>query len=385
MAGKAHRPYRLLLVTNRLLMGGAERMLVTLAESLDPQRVRPVVACYKEPGPLAAHLEGIGVPVHAHLLRHKMDVVVIERLCRLIRSERIDVVCPVGSGGDRMFWSTLAARRAGVPVIVWSHEHPTPGHSGFERANRALYRWVDRFVALGRRHREALARLEHVPLGRIAVVRNGIDASAFNRPDLRAEARARLDLHDDQVVAVGIIANLRPAKRHDVFIDAAARVAPDHPQARFYIIGDGPERDAVEHAARASGVSSEQLRLMGERHDVPVLLQGLDIVCLCSAWQECLSVVMLEAMAAERAFVAPHIGSLDEALIDGKTGRVVRQGDPACLASVLTELIDDGAQRARLGEQARTLVFDQFTAAHMARCFERVVASVVLARRSRRP
>ncbi len=370
------QPCRLLLVTNRLVTGGAERMLITLAEALDRRRVQPVVACLKEPGPLANRLEEAGVPVHADLLRHKMDVFVIDRLCRLFRSERIDVVCPVGSGGDRMFWSTLAARKVGLPVAVWSHVYPSRGRLGFERANQALYRWVDRYIALGERHREALGRFENIPAGRISVVRNGIDADAFDRPDLRDEARRRLELPDDNALAVGIVANLRPEKRHDVFIEAAGRLARQHPQAVFFIIGDGPERDAVARVAEASGLPPERLRLMGERRDVAVLLHGLDIVCLCSQWQECLSVVMLEAMAAGRAFVGPQIGSMDEALIEGVTGRIVRKGDPESLTRVIGELIDDPQQRARLGQRARDLVRDQLGATHMARGFEDIVMSM---------
>jgi glycosyltransferase involved in cell wall biosynthesis len=361
---------RLLLVTNRLATGGAESMLITLAQSLNRERLVPVVACLKEPGPLAAGLEARGVSVHAHLLRHKADVLAIGRMASLIRRERIDAVCAVGSGGDRMFWSILAARDTGCASVVWSHIHPSPGHHGFERPNRVLYRWVDRFVALGRRHRLALIRDEHLPAGRVVVIRNGIEVEPFDRSDLREEARRRLGLSGPGQVAVGIVANLRPDKRHDVFIEAGRRIAARYPQAIFYIIGSGPAEPAVRGCAATSGLDSRRLRLLGERHDVATLMQGLDIVCLCSEWQECLSVVMLEAMAAGRAFIGPKMGSLDEALIDGRTGRVTRPADPESLAAVLAELIADPDRRDALGRAAREKVMAEFRARHMATAFE---------------
>ena len=363
-------------MTNRLVTGGAERMLITLARSLDRRQVTPVVACLKEPGELAPELQEAGVVVHADLLRHRADVFAIDRLVRLFRQERIDVVCAVGSGGDRMFWSVLAARQAGSACIVWSHVYPTRAHPGFERANRALYRSVDRFVALGARHRQALVWLENVPAGRVDVIRNGIDVDAYDRPDLRDEARRRLGLDDDEAVAVAILANLRPEKRHDVFIKAARRLAHRYPQAVFYVIGTGPEEASVLEWAARSGIPSRQLRLLGQRDDVQVLMQGLDIVCLCSEWQECLSIVMLEAMAAGRAFVGPAIGSLDEALVDGQTGRLVRPADPDSLERVLAELIADPAQRSALGQRARAKVLAEFRTEHMARAFEGLVASL---------
>lgn len=384
MDSASTRPSRLLLVTNRLVMGGAERMLIALARSLDRRRVVPVVACFREAGPLAEHIEQADITVHAELLRHKADVGVIERLIRLFRQERIDVVCAVGSGGDRMFWSTLAARKAGRACVVWSHVYPTRGHRGFERANRALYRCVDRFVALGERHRRVLSRLENVPAGRIEVIRNGIEVEAFDRPDLRPEARRRLGMPNDETVAVGIVANLRPEKRHDVFIEAAGRLVgrrtrpADQPGTKpvFYVIGAGPHETLVRQWAEKSGLPSDRLVLMGERHDVDVLMQGLDIVCLCSEWQECLSIVMLEAMAAGRAFVGPKLGSLDEALIDGVTGRFVRPGDTESLTQVLSELIRDPAQRAALGRGGREKVIAEFRTEHMAQGFERLTQSL---------
>lgn len=374
-------------MTNRLVTGGAERMLVALARAMDADRVTPVVACLKEAGPLASHLTDVGVRVHADLLRHKADVFVIDRLTRLFRQERIDAVCAVGSGGDRMFWSTLAAHQTGRACIVWSHVHPCPGHLAFERANRALYRSVDRFVALGERHRRALIRLENVPAGRTVVIRNGIDAAAFDRPDLRAEGRRRLGVPGDETVAIGIVANLRPEKRHDAFIEAARRLSGRYPQAVFHVIGGGPEEPTVRELADRSGLDGSRLRLHGERRDVDVVLQGLDIVCLCSEWQECLSIVMLEAMAAGKAFVGPALGSMDEVLVEGRTGRFVRPGDPASLTQVLGELIDDPEQRRGLGERARRKVQTEFRVEQMARGFEDLTLSLRRRRRGqhRRP
>ncbi len=125
------RPSRLLLVTNTLVTGGAEHMLVSLARAFRPKRVAASVACLKEAGPLASSLTECGIAVHENLLRHKADVFVVDRLRGIFDRDRIDVVCAVGSGGDRMFWSALAARRAGRSCMVWSHMHPTPRHPDF--------------------------------------------------------------------------------------------------------------------------------------------------------------------------------------------------------------------------------------------------------------
>ena len=403
-------PVNLLLVTNTLAPGGAEAMLVRLARSLDRSRVRPVVACLKEPGALAAELQADGLEVHANLLAHKLDWRVIGRLGELAGPRGCLVA--VGSGGDRMFWSALAGRRYRLPVIVWSHIFPTPDHLAFEWTNRRLYRWVNAFVALGRRHAEALADLEGVPRNRIHIIRNGIEVAPesprascclpvppdANEPTastpLPSQGRGqgegflptgtappdeRSDLppaparrgEPGREVTIGLVANFRPDKDHGLFLEAARRVLAARPQARFVLVGDGPTRRDVEPLA--ARLPADRIILTGYRADARNLIRGMDVVCLTSAWQECLSIAMLEAMAEGKAFVAPRIGSLDEALIDGVTGRVFEPRTPERLAEVLIELIDYPQERERLGQAARELVTHKFTAQTMARGFEELI------------
>lgn len=360
------KPLRVLFVTNRLEPGGAELMLASLAKHLPARGVQPVIACLKDAGPLAAELRGQGISIHEQLLHHKTDVAVIPRLRRLLREEAIDLVTVAHSGGDRMFWSTVAAATRQTPVVVWSHWFPRAGHQHFETANRALYRFVDVFVALGERQRQAMIRHEQVPAGRIAVIRNAIELDAFIGRS-RGAARRALRLADDQF-AVGIVANLRAEKRHDAFIRAARTLAGRFPNMRFFIIGDGPNRDSVLAAAESSGLDHERLRLLGARHDVPDLLPGLDVACLCSEI-ECFSVSMLEAAVCGVPFVAPDVGCLGEFLVHEQTGLLTRPADPEGLALAVERLATDADLRHRIVETARRRVVHEFGVEHMAGAF----------------
>jgi len=368
------KPLRVLFVTNRLEPGGAELMLASLAKHLPARGVQPVIACLKDAGPLAADLRGHGIAIHDQLLHHKTDVAVIARLRRLLHDEGIDLVTVAHSGGDRMFWSTLAAATRRMPVVVWSHWFPREGHQHFETANRALYRFVDVFVALGERQRQAMIRHEKVPAGRIAVIRNAIELDAFIGRS-RGAARRALRLADDQF-AVGIVANLREEKRHDAFIHAARTLAGRFPNMRFLIIGDGPNRDAVQAAAEGSGLDHERLRLLGARHDVPDLLPGLDVACLCSE-VECFSVSMLEAAVCGVPFVAPDVGCLGEFLVHEQTGLLTRPADSEGLAMSVERLATDAALRHRIVEAARRRAIHEFGVEHMAGAFSDLFAVVV--------
>ena len=357
---------RVLFMTNRLEHGGAERMLLSLARRLPALGIEPVIACLKDAGPLAIECIEQGIVVHDNLLHHKTDAAVLLRLRQIIEAAAIDAVVVAHSGGDRMFWGTLAGRISGLPVVVWSHWFPRAGHRHVERANRALYRWIDAFVALGAAHRDALAAHEGVPIDRIEIIRNGIELDQYADRTRDDAARARLVLRAGEI-GVGLIANLRAEKRHDVFLAAAARLTPSHRNLRFFIIGDGPLRERIETQVRDMGLN-DPVTLLGARSDVPELLAGLDIACLCSEI-ECLPVVMLEAAAAGCAFIGPDVGGVGEFLVHRATGLTVNASDGGALADALSELSSDPALRRRLTETARARVRTEFDADTMATSF----------------
>jgi glycosyltransferase involved in cell wall biosynthesis len=234
---------------------------------------------------------------------------------------------------------------------------------------------VAAFIALGERHKEALTWIAGVPADRIHVIHNGIDADSYDRPDLRGLAREQLGLADDpETVAVGLIANLRGVKRPDIFIEAARRVRAVRKNVRFFLIGDGPCRSRVEQYLETVDAGHSYIRLMGERPDVSTLMQGLDLVCLSSR-QECFSLAMLEAMAAGKAFIAPRVGSLDEALQDARTGVFLPELSADALAAAIQRLADSPVERARLGEAAQFLVHSEFRVENMVESMAALVAS----------
>lgn len=378
VTSKRPRPVRVGFVANRLEPGGAERMLVSMIRRLSAFGVEPVVICLKDAGPLAAECAAANIRVHQELLKFKTDIGVIPRLRKLIKAEQLDALVVSQSGGDRMFWTTIAGRLSQLPVVVWSHWFPRAGERHFEFSNRLLMRSVDRFVALGESHRDALARIEHVPAGRIDVIPNAIDTTRFATPIDRTAGRQRLGLADDEF-AIGIVANLRPEKRHDVFVDAAKRLASSHPPMRFFIVGEGPNADDVRKGVAASGLDNSVLQMLGPRNDVPELLAALDACCLCSE-TECFSVIMLEAAAAGCPFIGPDVGAMAEFLKHGETGLAIRPADAASLADAMSVLYADPALGERLAQNARAALSSRFDLDRTAESFAALLREVVAAR-----
>lgn len=338
-------------VITSMPVGGAETLLVNLIDGFDPQRILPEVVCLKEPGPLGEQIASRW-PVHAGMLRSKWDPWVLPRLIRLLRRRRADAVVTVGAG-DKMFWGRIAAWTAGVPAIL-SALHSTGWPDGVGRLNRTLTPITDGFIAVAEHHAEHLRVRERFPASRVHTIRNGIDTERF-RPQRESRNHTRRELGiPPEAPVIGIVAALRPEKNHAMFIRVARQVVASRADAHFLIIGDGPERMAIEQARDAAGLR-DRVHLLGTRHDTPELLAAMNVFLLCSH-NEASPVSILEALSAGIPVIATRVGSVAESVVDGETGFLVEVNDAHSMASRVLQLATDRALADRWGKAGRERV-----------------------------
>ncbi len=364
-------PLRVMFVITSMPVGGAETLLVELVRRLDRSRFVPEVCCLKRPGPLGEVLAG-EVPVFAGLLSHKYDVAVLARLTALMHQRRIDAVVTVGTGGDKMFWGRLAGRLARVPVIC-SALHSTGLPDRVEFLNRLLAPITDAFIAVAASHGRYLADREGCPARKVRVIPNGVDVERFHPRWPSESLRRALGLAAGAPVA-GIVAALRPEKNHPLFLEVAQRVWKVVPEARFLIVGDGPERARLEAIARRIGVHGA-VRFLGTRSDVPEVLSLLDVFVLTSH-MEANPVSILEAMSTEKPVVATRVGSVPETVIDGQTGYLVDPGDAESMAARVVELFGDRERAASLGRAGRAHVVAHWSIQRMVEGYQDLLAGI---------
>lgn len=141
------------------------------------------------------------------------------------------------------------------------------------------------------------------------------------------------------------------------------RAAPD---AELVIIGDGPLRAALRDLAARLGVSAGVRFLGVQGHDETLRwLRRSRVLCLPSVTapsgdQEGLGMVLLEAGACGRPVVGTRHGGIPEAVLDGSTGFLVPERDPAALAERLLALLGDPRLCERFGRAGRELVLERF-------------------------
>jgi glycosyltransferase involved in cell wall biosynthesis len=358
-----------------LPVGGAEMLLVNLIRRLDRDRFAPSACCLKMLGPLGEELAD-EINVYHNLLHHKFDLLVLGRLTRLLRRRKIDVVVTVGAG-DKMFWGRLAARAAGVPVVM-SAIHSTGYPDAIGRLNRMklLTRWTDGFVAVADEHARHLVETEGFPENKVFVIPNGVDVERF-RPSsaVATEVRKQLGFASTTPV-VAIVAALRPEKNHELFLRAAAQIRRNNAEAKFVIVGDGPERPWLERLAGELRLD-DAVQFLGTREDIPRILQAIDVFALTSH-MEANPVSILEAMAAGKPVVAPAVGSIAESVSDGQTGFVTPPGELEPVVERISQLLENRPLARQFGAAGRSTVVERWSLERMVDGYQALMAHLYM-------
>ncbi|WIG60123.1 MAG: hypothetical protein OJF49_002871 [Ktedonobacterales bacterium] len=376
----ATAPLRVLYLMEGFESGGAEHRFVRMARALDRDRFALSIGALRLGGPLQPAMEATGVPLVPFTRRSRFDLSPVLRLRSYLRAEHIDVV-------HAMHWlsnltATLATTTLPHVAVIGSTVGMVYDASRGGRARLALdhqtWRRMDRMTVNSEALRTYL--LGHgFPERKLSVVLNGVDLpDAARLPAARAEARARLSLAPETPL-VGILARLTPVKDHPTFLRAAQIVHQRMPAARFALVGDGPERPALEALARDLGIA-EAVIFTGHVASSDLVLPAFDVAVLSSR-HEGMPNALLEAGAWGVPLVSTPVGGAPEIAIDGQTGLLAPVGDAPALADRILTLLSDPASAHRLGAAARDHIAARFSTATMMHNYESVYTEVAADRR----
>jgi glycosyltransferase involved in cell wall biosynthesis len=211
----------------------------------------------------------------------------------------------------------------------------------------AFRRWADAVIVL-----DEVMQAEAMQAGfrsqQVRRMLNGIDTRMYAFPAARVDALAALGLSGKTVVLS--MGRLAAQKSLPVLLQAFATALPACPHLHLLIVGDGPERAALEALAQSLHIK-EQVTFAGNQADVRPYLQAAALFALPSA-SEGISNALLEAMAAGLACLATPVGGNPEVLERGRCGLLVNAGDIQAWSSALVSLGQSALERERLGNAA---------------------------------
>lgn len=355
-------------------VGGSFRSLFLLVRHLDRARYEPVVLYYQS-NPYVARMRELGIEVHVwESLRGDERAAgsalparawalgsAIGRRARFLHRARIDLV-HLNAGPALNFQDWLPAARLMRRRCI-SHARsvlPMPTR----RASRWLTKRFDWVLCNSNHVADAIAA-QGVPRGRLRRIYNGIEIDELRASVRRSarEVRRELGLEDGQILAV-MVGHLRPWKGQHVVLEAVGQLSGSvRRRLRVALVGATPLHEqeytaSLKRRIQALGIES-CVTILGNRDDVPDLLNAADLALHASLDPEPFGLVVLEALAFEKPVVAAARGGPLE-ILGGGCGILFDPDDPAALAHILDRMVLDPAARKAAAEGALP----------RARCFE---------------
>jgi glycosyltransferase involved in cell wall biosynthesis len=316
-------------------------------------------------GAMADEFAAAGISIVRVAKRGGFDPTLTVRLAGALRRLGADVVHT--HNPLPLIYAIPAARLIGARAIHTKHG-ANPGSRRHRLLRRAAAELAHAFVAVSDTTAAQARALHDVRPARLHTIPNGIRLERYH-PDPAARAAARRELGLDDAWVIGTVGRIDEFKNQGLLVRALAPRLSE--RVRLVIIGDGPDRAALE-AEVARLPAPRWVVLTGRRMDVPRLLPALDVFALSSK-SEGLPLVVPEAMAVGLPIVATAVGGLPSVVRDGETG-LLTAVDEAAFAAALGRLIDDPALARRLGASARADALARFSADAMVDAYLRVYA-----------
>lgn len=363
-------------VITRLIVGGAQEN--TLATVAGLSRI-PGLKVHLLSGPTTGpegslEAEARNVIVVPELVRpvHPLkDWLALGKLEKILREQKPDIVHT--HSGKAGILGRLAARRAGVPVIIHTIHGPSFGPFQNALANFA-FRAAEKYAAGATTHFVVVAdamREQYLAAGigrpeQYSKIFSGFALEPFLTAKNDLELRASLGLAPGDFV-IGKIARLFKLKGHDDLFAMAPELARQNARIKFLLIGDGPWRGRFESLAGNLGLKDRFVFTGLLRPEEVSKYTGIMDALVHLSLREGLPRALPQAMAAAKPVVAYDCDGAREACRDGETGFLVRPGDLATLKNRLLQLAGDPALCKTLGQAGQQFVRENFAVEKMVR------------------
>ena len=329
--------------------GGQEIRTLAEARWLLGHGWKALIACQPY-SPLFAEAKAAGIPVEPVRMRGTTDLGAVLRLRRLIRERGVSLVHTHSSVDSWL--AGVAAKSLGRPVVRTRHVSIP-----IRRRRALVYRLADRIITSGESVRSIVIAAGIAP-ERVVTISAGVDADRFHSGVSGKAVRGELGLGAAPVV--GLVANVRGSKGHNVFLEAARTVLASAPGARFLIVGDGVGFDEVSQRVRDMGLDAS-VHLTGFRRDIPQIMAALDVLVLPSVRSEAIPQVIPQALAVGTPVVASTVGGSPELIRDGENGRLVPPGDARALAEAILALLREPERARAMARAGQAMVRARYT------------------------
>jgi glycosyltransferase involved in cell wall biosynthesis len=349
-----NRPLNVLHVCDHLgwegsRMHGVKRLFAWMIPRFDRSRFNVSLVSLRKKDLSEETLDALGVDIE-YLHRSKFDPATLTALLKIIDRKEIDILHLHGYGATTFGRLAGAVRR--LPTILHEHANLTDTPWFQKVADRLLEPYTDIALAVSKSTADFVRQARLVRNEKIKVVYLGAPVEEFSRPRTAEEiaaARQALGIRPGDFAA-GTVTRLHDSKGNEYLVDAARLVVDRHPEARFFLAGEGPLRPALEAQAQRLGLG-DRFVLVGFVKDVATTLSAFDLSVFPSLW-EGTPLTAFEALASSRPIVATDADGLTDILDPDRTAWIVPRRNAPALAERIVYAIEHPDERARLAANA---------------------------------
>ena len=331
-------------------MHGVKRLFAWMIPRFDPARFNVSLVSLRKKDLSEETLESHGIDI-TYLHKSKFDPMTLPALLKVMRRKQTDILHLHGYGATTFGRVAAGIRR--VPAILHEHANLTDTPWFQKVADAILEPETDIALAVSQSTADFTIKARQLPADKVKVVYLGVPLDEFSRPrtaDEIAAARAELGARPEDAV-IGTVTRLHESKGNSYLVDAAALVLKERPDARVFLVGEGPLLPSLQAQAQALGLG-DRFIFSGFAKDVARVLSAFDLSVFPSLW-EGTPLTVFESLAMGKPIVATDADGLIDVLTHGRDALIVPKRDAPALARGIVQLLGDAAERQRLGAAAQ--------------------------------
>lgn len=340
-----------------LVVGGAEKLLLTTVKYLDRNRYEIIVCCIVFEGIIADEIKKLGIKFYCLNESPRFyNPKKVYSLYKLFRKEKPAIVHTQILTAN--IYGRIAAILARVPVIISAEQNVYYKKKRVHIwLDKIIAKNTDKIIAVSNKVKEFTSGQEGIAKDKFELIYNGIDSTEFLPTNSRKDIREKFNLREGDFV-LGTVGILTTQKGHCYLIQAVSQLVKRYPNTVLLVVGKGELKEKLQEMVHKMGLQ-ENVRFLGLRRDIPNLLNCMDVFVFPSLW-EGTPLALLEAMLMGLPVVASSVDGILEIVEDGKNGILVPPRNVGVLSDAIDRLIRNPQLRRNLGKAAREHILEKF-------------------------
>lgn len=292
------------------------------------------------------------------------------KLMKTLKKLKPDIVHTHLNKAD--FYGRIAAKHAGVPLILSTCHNYSTTHTGADINKKSLFDYIDNFVIkYTDSYMIAISQLVYKYLinrnpkfkSKTEVIYNGVNTGKEKYKLNESEQEIfreenKLNKNDFVILISG---RLEKQKGQLFFLNSAKEIIKGNKEIKVLILGEGSLKNEIENFIKENSLN-DQIKLLGFKKETEKYVEISDLICVPSLW-EGFGLVIIEAMIKSRIVLASDVGGIPEIITDNVNGFLFRSNDKINFIDKFNYIYNNRSNLNELKQNALNLVKEKFNIA----------------------